>query len=222
MTTSAESKKQFSPANDQRILQATVLHCILVPVRLLWKVSIKLLLGQFQVNSSRDEVLHPLINIYFKQWCCALPWIELNCREKYHLSSYWQNINTIFWWIHAVMLCCTLAGVKLPWKLRDASAAAPPWSAAFVRKCICEEETGIFNSDRCCFLWQGVMERTSCCMHMQAINWKSIIFCESGDIQNSWLKSLRLFWFFRHASTTLPLKNCFLKRENISCNLTRS
>ena len=75
--------------------------------------------------------------------------------------------------------------VKLPWKLRDASAAAPPWSAAFVRKCICEEETGIFNSDRCCFLWQGVMERTSCCMHMQAINWKSIIlFCEREDIQN--------------------------------------
>ena len=97
VTTSAESRKPFSPANDQRILQATVLHCTLVPVRLLWKVSIKLLLGQFQVNSSRDEVLHPLIKTYFKLWCCVVPWIELNCREKYHLSSYWQNINTIFW-----------------------------------------------------------------------------------------------------------------------------
>ena len=87
VTTSAESRKPFSPANDQRILQATVLHCILVLVRLLWKVPIKLLLGQFQVNSSRDEVLHRLINIYFKQWCCALPWIELNCREKYLIGK---------------------------------------------------------------------------------------------------------------------------------------
>ena len=76
VTTSAESRKPFSPANDQRILQATVLHCILGPVRLLWnKALIGTISGEFKQRWSIAPIDQHIFQAVMLR--CTLDWVKL-------------------------------------------------------------------------------------------------------------------------------------------------